>query len=54
LALGARGSNFTYMSQAGATWTSGSDRRDKRFIEDIENKKSLDFINALKPVTYIY
>ena len=42
------------MSQAGATWTTASDRRDKRFIENIENKKSLDFINALKPVTYIY
>ena len=51
LMLGVATTNFTYMNAAGSSWTSASDIRDKTDIEEIEH--ALDFIEKLKPITYV-
>lgn len=51
LMLGVATTNFTYMNAAGSSWTSASDIRDKTDIEEIDH--ALDFIQKLKPITYV-
>ena len=51
LLLGNGSSAFTYMNASGSSWSSASDIRDKTDIKEIDN--ALDFINSLKPITYV-
>lgn len=51
LLLGNGVTAFTYMNSAGSSWSSASDIRDKTDIKEIDS--ALDFINSLKPITYV-
>ena len=51
LLLGNGMSAYTYMNSAGSSWSSASDIRDKTDIKEIDS--ALDFINSLKPITYV-
>ena len=51
LYLGAGVTGFTYMNAPGSSWTSASDIRDKAEIKEVEH--ALDFIEKLKPITYV-
>ena len=37
-----------------ADWTVASDKRDKTDIEDLSDAAGLNFINQLRPVTYVW
>lgn len=41
-----------YTSVSGPTYTNRSDERDKIDIEHVDTAKSIDFLKALKPITY--
>ena len=51
LYLGAGATGFTYMNASGSSWSSASDIRDKAEIKEVEH--ALDFIEKLKPITYV-
>lgn len=51
LYLGAGATGFTYMNAPGSSWSSASDIRDKAEIKEVEH--ALDFIEKLKPITYV-
>lgn len=51
LYLGAGVTGFTYMNAAGSSWSSASDIRDKAEVKEVEH--ALDFIEKLKPITYV-
>ena len=48
------GNNSNTNSIIKADWTTGSDRRDKTDIEDLPEAAGLNFVNQLRPVTYVW
>jgi hypothetical protein len=48
------GNNSTAVAEVKVDWTVGSDERDKTDIENLPNNAGLNFVNQLRPVTYVW
>jgi len=48
------GNNSINNAEVKVDWTVGSDERDKTDIENLPNNAGLNFVNQLRPVTYVW
>jgi len=48
------GNNSINNAEVKVDWTVGSDERDKTDIENLPNSAGLNFVNQLRPVTYVW
>jgi len=48
------GNNSTAVSEVKVDWTVGSDQRDKTDIETLPDNAGLNFVNQMRPVTYVW
>ena len=48
------GNNSTAVAEVKVDWTVGSDQRDKTDIENLPDNAGLNFVNQMRPVTYVW
>jgi hypothetical protein len=48
------GNNSTAVAEVKVDWTVGSDLRDKTDIETLPDNAGLNFVNQMRPVTYVF
>ena len=48
------GNNSTAVAEVKVDWTVGSDVRDKTDIENLPDNAGLNFVNQMRPVTYVW